>query len=98
MCRTSICSALTLDENDTDRLTLLFLSEFLTQFNPFYYYYNPEHSSKALDRQLQLKRMAKERQLCPPPELPKLRETFANLPAFIATPAVVKAILCTLER
>ena len=70
----------------------------MSQFNPFYYYYNTEHASKALERQLEQKRREGERQLCRPPELPRLRGAFAGLPAVAATPAVVKAVLCTLDR
>ncbi len=80
------------------RVALHVAAEYLAQFNPFYYHYISEHASKALDRQLQQKRKVQERQLCPPPQLPKLCETFAKLPAVVSTPAVVKAIICTLDR
>ena len=74
------------------------VSEFQGQFNPFYYYYNPESASKALSRQLEMKHMAKEKPLLPPPVLPQLTGLYHCLPHVIATLPVLKIILAVLER
>ncbi len=79
-------------------LTLPLVSEFLEQFNPFYYFYNIEHSSKALDRQLALKKKVGEKQLCAPPPLPPLTKVFERLPKLASSLPVQKAILAVLER
>jgi hypothetical protein len=73
-------------------------AEYLAQFNPFYYFYNTEHASKALDRQLELKKRSGERLLCPPPELPPLSRAFDGIPRILCAAPVQKAIICTLDR
>ena len=76
----------------------IFPPEYLCQFNPFYYYYTAEHASRALDRQLEIRRKAAKRQLCAPPKLSQLADSFRGLTKVAASPAVMKAIWCTLER
>lgn len=55
-------------------------AEFYERFNPFFYHYNRQYQSLALDAQLKRKRDAKEPLICcPPPKPVELTPQFRNL-------------------
>lgn len=72
--------------------------EFLSHYNPFYYYYSQEQHSKAWDKQIEIKRKNKERPVCPPPEQPPLTPVFSRLTKILSSPPMMQVIETTLKR
>eukprot|EP00095_Tigriopus_kingsejongensis_P008844 maker-scaffold15_size728074-snap-gene-2.18 protein:Tk08844 transcript:maker-scaffold15_size728074-snap-gene-2.18-mRNA-1 annotation:"ubiquitin-protein ligase e3 component n-recognin-" len=72
--------------------------EFLSHYNPFYYYYSQEQHSKAWEKQIEWKNKNKERPVCPPPEQPALTPVFLRLSKILPSLPMMQVISTALKR
>lgn len=74
------------------------LPEYFNEFNVFFYHYTREEMSKAEETQRKRRKEKGEIECCPPPQLPKLCESFSLLVNLLQCDVMLHIIQTVFER